>query len=37
MKVAVYDRHWPTAGGGEMFAAGIAVALVVHLTTRRSR
>lgn len=27
MKVAVYDRHWPTAGGGEKFAAGIAVAL----------
>jgi glycosyltransferase involved in cell wall biosynthesis len=27
VKVAVYDRHWPTAGGGEKFAAGIAAAL----------
>ena len=27
MKVAVYDRYWPTAGGGEKFAAGIAAAL----------
>ena len=27
MKVAVYDRYWPTGGGGEMFAAGIAAAL----------
>lgn len=24
MKIAVYDRFWPTAGGGEKFAAGIA-------------
>ncbi len=27
MRVAVYDRHWPTAGGGETFAGGIASAL----------
>ena len=27
MKVAVYDRYWPTGGGGEKFAAGIAAAL----------
>ena len=27
MKIAVYDRYWPTAGGGEKFAAGIAAAL----------
>lgn len=27
MKVAVYDRWWPTAGGGEKFAAGIAEVL----------
>jgi glycosyltransferase involved in cell wall biosynthesis len=27
VKVAVYDRYWPTGGGGEKFAAGIAVAL----------
>jgi glycosyltransferase involved in cell wall biosynthesis len=27
MKVAVYDRFWPTGGGGEKFAAGIAAAL----------
>jgi glycosyltransferase involved in cell wall biosynthesis len=27
MKVAIYDRYWPTAGGGEKFAAGIAAAL----------
>lgn len=27
MRVAVYDRYWPTAGGGERFAAGIAEAL----------
>ena len=35
VKVAVYDRFWPTGGGGEKFAAGIAVALAgdhdVHL------
>ena len=30
MKVAVYDRHWPTGGGGEKFAAGIAVALAAE-------
>jgi glycosyltransferase involved in cell wall biosynthesis len=28
VKVAVYDRYWPTGGGGEKFAAGIAAALV---------
>jgi glycosyltransferase involved in cell wall biosynthesis len=27
MKVAVYDMYWPTGGGGEKFAAGIAAAL----------
>jgi glycosyltransferase involved in cell wall biosynthesis len=27
MKVAVYDRYWATAGGGETFAAGVAHAL----------
>ena len=27
MKVAVNDRYWPTGGGGEKFAAGIAAAL----------
>jgi hypothetical protein len=27
VKVAVYDLHWPTGGGGEKFAAGIAAAL----------
>jgi Glycosyl transferases group 1 len=27
MKVAVYDRYWPTGGGGEKFAAGIAAAV----------
>jgi len=27
VKVAVYDRYWPTGGGGERFAAGIAAAL----------
>jgi len=27
MKIAVYDRYWGTAGGGEKFAAGIAAAL----------
>jgi glycosyltransferase involved in cell wall biosynthesis len=27
VKVAVYDRYWSTGGGGEKFAAGIAVAL----------
>src|SRR5918994_5232991 len=27
MKVAVYDLYWPTGGGGEKFAAGIAAAL----------
>ena len=27
VKVAVYDRYWPTGGGGEKFAAGIAAAL----------
>ena len=35
VKVAVYDRYWPTGGGGEKFAAGIAAALAgahdVHL------
>ena len=39
MKVAVYDRFWPTAGGGEKFAAGIAAALAgdhdVHLLSPR--
>lgn len=27
MRVAVYDRYWPTGGGGEKFAGGIAAAL----------
>jgi glycosyltransferase involved in cell wall biosynthesis len=27
MRVAVYNRHWPTAGGGERFAGGIAEVL----------
>jgi len=27
VKVAVYDRYWSTAGGGETFAAGVAHAL----------
>jgi glycosyltransferase involved in cell wall biosynthesis len=27
MKIAVYDRYWPTAGGGEKFAAGVASVL----------
>jgi glycosyltransferase involved in cell wall biosynthesis len=27
MTLAVYDRYWPTGGGGEKFAAGIAAAL----------
>jgi glycosyltransferase involved in cell wall biosynthesis len=27
MKVGIYDRYWSTGGGGEKFAAGIAVAL----------
>lgn len=27
MRVGVYDRYWPTGGGGEKFAAGIAAAL----------
>jgi glycosyltransferase involved in cell wall biosynthesis len=27
VRVAVYDRYWPTGGGGEKFAAGIAAAL----------
>jgi glycosyltransferase involved in cell wall biosynthesis len=35
VKVAVYDRYWPTGGGGERFAAGFAAALAgehdVHL------
>jgi glycosyltransferase involved in cell wall biosynthesis len=35
VKIAVYDRFWPTGGGGEKFAAGIAAALAgdhdVHL------
>ncbi len=30
MKVAVYDRYWPTGGGGEKFAAGIAAALAAE-------
>lgn len=30
MKVAVYDRWWPTAGGGEKFAGGIAEVLSAH-------
>jgi len=30
MKVAVYDRFWPTGGGGEKFAAGIAAALAAE-------
>lgn len=30
MKVAVYDRHWSTGGGGEKFAAGIAAALAAE-------
>jgi glycosyltransferase involved in cell wall biosynthesis len=29
MKVGIYDRYWSTGGGGEKFAAGIAVALAV--------
>jgi glycosyltransferase involved in cell wall biosynthesis len=27
LSVGVYDRYWPTGGGGEKFAAGIAAAL----------
>ena len=27
MKVAVYNRYWPTAGGGEKYAASVAQAL----------
>jgi glycosyltransferase involved in cell wall biosynthesis len=27
MRIAVYDRHWATAGGGEKFAGGIAQVL----------
>lgn len=27
MRVAVYDRYWPTAGGGEKFAGGVAQVL----------
>ena len=34
MKVAVYDRFWPTAGGGEKFAAGIASALAAEHDVR---
>jgi glycosyltransferase involved in cell wall biosynthesis len=30
VKVAVYDRHWSTGGGGEKFAAGIAAALAAE-------
>ena len=30
MNVAVYDRYWSTGGGGEKFAAGIAVALAAE-------
>ncbi|HKH04735.1 MAG TPA: glycosyltransferase family 4 protein [Acidimicrobiales bacterium] len=26
-RIGVYDRYWPTGGGGEKFAAGIAAAL----------
>jgi glycosyltransferase involved in cell wall biosynthesis len=37
MKIAVYNRYWSTAGGGERFAGGIAHALAsdheVHLLT----
>ena len=29
-KVAVYNRHWSTGGGGEKFAAGIAAALAAE-------
>lgn len=28
MRVAIYDRYWSTAGGGERYAAGVAEALV---------
>ena len=34
MKVAVYDRYWSTAGGGEKVAAGVAQVLAA---TTRSR
>jgi glycosyltransferase involved in cell wall biosynthesis len=34
MKVAVYDRYWPTGGGGEKFAAGIAAALAAEHDVR---
>ena len=27
LQVAVYDRHWPTAGGGEKYAGGVAEVL----------
>ena len=27
MRIAVYNQHWSTAGGGERFAGGIAEAL----------
>lgn len=27
MKIGIYNRHWPTMGGGERFGAGIADAL----------
>jgi len=30
VKLAVYDRYWSTGGGGEKFAAGIAVALAAE-------
>jgi hypothetical protein len=30
VKVAVYNRHWSTGGGGEKFAAGIAAALAAE-------
>jgi glycosyltransferase involved in cell wall biosynthesis len=30
MKVAVYDRYWRTAGGGEKYAAGVAAALAAE-------
>ena len=27
MKVGIYNRHWPTLGGGERYGGGIAEAL----------
>ena len=37
VKVAVYDRYWPTGGGGETFAAGVAAALAGEHDVRPAR